>query len=121
MRKIFLVFLFALTPFVFAEGPWDILRPVSSMAYSFDSLTKLLVFAVSLVLCFIAVKAYFKTKSRKFMLIGGAFFLFAVKWFLKMMDLFLSPGTFLPDASENVFELFILLFLFIALFFKPKK
>ena len=39
-------------------------------------------------------------------IISGAFFLFAVKWLLKVLDLFLSPGTFLPDASENIFELF---------------
>jgi hypothetical protein len=74
-----------------------------------------------LVLCFIAVKAYFKNKSRRLLLIGGAFFLFAVKWFLKILDLFVSPGWFLPDASENVFELLILALLFVALFFRSKR
>ncbi len=121
LKKSFLLFFVSLIPLAFAKGPWDLLRPVVSMAYSFDNITKFLVFIFSLVLFFIAVKAYFKTKSRRFLLIGGAFSLFAFKWLLKILDLFLSPGTFLPDASENVFELFILVFLFVALFFKPKN
>ncbi len=121
LRKSFLVFFFALIPLVFAEGPWDFLRPVTEMAYTFDSITRILVFLFALVLCFIAVKAYFKNKSKRFLLIGGAFFLFAVKWFLKLVDLFVSPGWFLPDASENIFELLILALLFVALFFRQKK
>lgn len=122
IKRIFPLFLIALIPLVFAESrPWDFLRPLTEMAYSFDSITRFLVLIFALVLCFIALKAYFKNKSRRLLLIGGAFFLFAVKWFLKVLDLFLSPGTFLPDASENVFELFILGFLFVALFFMPKK
>jgi hypothetical protein len=109
-------------PFVSAEiHPWDLLRPVSEAAYSFDHITKFLVFIFSLLLCFIAVKAYFKSKSRRFLLVATAFLLFAAKWLLKTLDLFLSPGSFLPDSSENVFELFILLLLFVALFFKPKN
>lgn len=120
LKKSFLFLFIALIPLAFA-APWDFLRPLTDVAYSFDSITKFLVFIFSLVLFFIAVKAYFKTKSRRFLLIGGAFSLFALKWLLKMLDLFLSPGTFLPDASENVFELFILVLLFVALFFKPKK
>jgi len=122
IKKTFLLsVLFSLVPFVSAAQAWDFLRPVSSMAYSFDSITRILVFVFALALCFIALKAYLKNKSRRLLLIGGAFFLFAVKWFLKLIDLFVSPGWFLADASENVFELFILLFLFIALFFKPKQ
>ncbi|MFH1664224.1 MAG: hypothetical protein ABH986_05480 [archaeon] len=123
-KTFFLTALIALIPLAFAEAashPWDFLRSISSMAYSFDSATRVLVFVFALALCFIALKAYLKNKSRRLLLISGAFFLFAVKWFLKILDLFLSPGSFLPDASENVFELFILLFLFIALFFKPKQ
>ncbi len=121
MKKFFPLILISLIPLVFASGPWDFLRPLSDAASAFDSITRLLVFIFALVLCFIALKAYFKIKSRRFLLIGGAFFLFAVKWFLKIIDLFLSPGWFMPDSSENVFELFILAFLFIALFFKMKN
>ncbi|PIN98985.1 MAG: hypothetical protein COT90_01825 [Candidatus Diapherotrites archaeon CG10_big_fil_rev_8_21_14_0_10_31_34] len=122
MKKILLLFVsFLLIPLAFASGPWDFLRPLTEMAYSFDSITKFLVFVVSLVLCFIAVKAYFKSKSKRFLLIGTAFFLFAIKGFLKILDLFVSPGWFLGDASENVFELIILALFFVALFFKPKK
>ena len=121
MKKILLLFVLLFVPVVFASGPWDFLRPLTEMAYSFDSITKFLVFVVSLVLCFIAFKAYFKSKSRRFLLISAAFFLFALKWFLKIVDLFVSPGWFLGDASENVFELVILGLFFVALFFRPKK
>lgn len=121
LRKSFWLFFVALIPLAFASGPWDFLRPVTEMAYTFDSITRFLVFLFALVLCFISVKAYFKNKSRRLLLISAAFFLFGVKWLLKILDLFVSPGWFLPDASENVFELLILALLFVALFFKPKR
>ncbi len=123
MKKLlFLSGLFLFIPLVFAQqAPWDFLRPLTDFAYSVDSITRFLVFIFSLALFFISVKAYFKSKSKRFLFISGAFFLFAVKWFLKIADLFFSPGYFLADASENIFELLILVFLFTALFFKPKK
>ncbi len=122
MKKIFLaglVFLLILST-VSAAALWDPLRPVSEAAAQFDAVTKVLVFAFSAAILAIALLAYRKTRSRRFLLIAFAFLLFAGKWFLKIMDLFVSPGLFLPDSSENVFELAILVLLFVALFYKGK-
>ena len=64
----------------------------------------------------ISYLAYRKNKSKRLLFVSIAFALFAVKWFIKLVDIFISPGSFLADSSENVFELLILASLFIALF-----
>jgi hypothetical protein len=94
------------------------LRLASSLAANLDIVTRFIVLVFSLAILVIAALAYKKTKSTKLLFVGLAFLLFAVKWLLKVVDLYLSPGTFFPDASENVFELFILVSLFIAIFRK---
>lgn len=94
------------------------LRNLSDFAESLDAVTRMLVLALSIGIFVISLKAYTKTKSQRFIFICLAFALFAVKWGLKVLDLFVSQGVFLPDTSENVFELLILASLFIALFKK---
>lgn len=94
------------------------LRYISSIAAALDIPMKFLVFVLSLAILVVSLLAFQKSKSNKFIFIAIAFFLFAAKWFLKILDIFLSPGIFLPDSSENVFELCILAALLIGIFKK---
>lgn len=98
--------------------PWDFLRPFSDAAMQFNPEIKLIVFLLALGMFVLSVSAYKKTNSRKFLFISAAFFLFALKWLLKVLDVFVSPGAFFPDSSENVFELLIFASLFLAIFRK---
>lgn len=94
------------------------LRGLSNWAATFDWVTKFLVFALAAAIFVISLLAYRKTKEKRFLLVAGAFFIFAAKWFLKIFDMFFSPGLFLPDSSENVFEFVSFLLLLVALFKK---
>ena len=104
--------------FASAEYAWDVLRPLSDVAISIDFLTRLIVLALSLAIFLVSYKAYKRVQDRKFLFITIAFGLFTLKWLLKALDLFISPGIFFNDSSENVFELLILASLFYALFKK---
>ena len=121
-KKYFLVasFLLAFCSFAFAsvQSPFQPLKDLSHLIAQFDFYTRFIVFFFSLGILVIAAIAYKRTKSRRMLLIAGAFFLFAAKWGIKIMDLYFSPGFFFPDASENIVELVILLLLLIALFKK---
>lgn len=115
-----LIFLFFF-PLVFAETkPWDFLRPLTSFAEQSVFFVKPLVLLFSLFLFFISFVAYKKSKSQKLFFVTIAFAVFAVKWIIKVLDLFLSPGYFFSNASESIAELFIFLFLFLALFYKER-
>ncbi len=122
MKKMLLIPILSLliTGLASASQPWDIFRPLIRIAESspINFVTRIIVFLLAFAIFAIALKAYLKTKSKRFLLVGGAFFLFATKWGLKVLDLFVSPGYFLNDPSENVFELAILLLLFLAIFKK---
>jgi hypothetical protein len=95
---------------------WDFLRPFTVMAAELDPYIKIIVFLLVLGLFFISYLAYRKNKSKRLLFVSVAFALFAFKWLIKLVDIFISPGIFLADSSENIFELLILLSLFIALF-----
>ena len=97
---------------------WDFLRPLTNYAISFDALTRILVLALSVALFAISVLAYRRTKSKKLLFVTIAFFLFSAEWTLNVFDLFFSPGYFFHRAAENVFQLGILICLFIAIFRK---
>lgn len=97
---------------------WDFLRPLSQQAVNIDFGTRIVVFLLSVALLAISLIAYRRTKTRRLGFVSLAFFLFAVKWALKVVDLAVSPGEFFHRAVENVFELAILASLFIALFKK---
>ncbi len=117
--RFFLISLVFFIPSVFAEGHlWDFLRPAAEMAGSYDFFTRVIVLVLTLGLAGVSFLAYNKAKSQKLLFVLIAFGLFALKWLLKVLDLFISTGAFFSDASENVFELLILASLFYALFVK---
>ena len=97
---------------------WDFLRPLTNDAVSFDFVTRILVLVLSVALFAISVLAYRRTKSKKFLFVTLAFFLFSAEWTLNVFDLFLSPGDLFHRAAENLFQLGILVCLFIAIFKK---
>jgi hypothetical protein len=97
---------------------WNALRPLAEMAVTYDPAIKGIVFLLALGMLALSVLAYKKTHARNFMFISLAFLFFAVKWGLKVIDVFFSPGTFFTDSSENVFELLIFASLFLAVFRK---
>lgn len=102
---------------VFAESkPWDFLRPIDSAAESFGAVTTWIVFLLSAGLMVIALLAYRKKHSRRYALIALAFVFFFLKWLLKVVDIYFSPGHFFSWAAESVFELVIFASLFLALF-----
>lgn len=109
-------------PLVYAQNTvfqaLEPLRFLSTVAASTDMSTRFIVFLLSLAIFIIALLAYRKTRTRRMAFVALAFLLFAGKWGLKVLDLFLSPGNFFPDTSENVVELLILASLFIAIFRK---
>ena len=107
--------LFAFIPVVFAQTTaWDSLRPLTEFAKNIDLPVKVIVLLISLALLGIAFLAWQKAKSSKFFFIALAFFFFAFKWALKVLDAFLSPGYFFSDPAQNVLELFIFASLFLA-------
>jgi len=95
---------------------WDILRPVTEQAETFDIYTRYLVLIFSFIIFVIALKAYLKKKNQKLLLVLTAFTLFFIRGLLKVLDLYFSPGDFLSKAAQNVFELLILLALVMAIF-----
>tara|TARA_Y100000310_G_scaffold242925_1_gene247189 strand:- start:456 stop:851 length:396 start_codon:yes stop_codon:yes gene_type:complete len=120
MKKILVsifIVLFSLNAFA-QDYLWDSLRPVSQFAVDIDVPIKMIVFLLSLAIFFISALAYKKSQSKRILLVTIAFLFFALKWLVKLLDIFYSPGEFLSDSSENVFELIILVSLLIALFYK---
>ena len=97
---------------------WDFLRPLIDNAVEIDFATRIIVFVLSVAIFIISVLAFRKSRSNRMLFISAAFFLFALKWALKVLDMFFSPGEFFHRASENLFELFILASLFLAIFRK---
>ena len=120
MKKFLLfIFLILISSQVLGESMfWDLLRPEVEIAKTVELPVKLVVFLLSLFVFAISALAYSKSKSKRILLVSFAFFLFTLKWLVKIMDIFYSPGDFLSDESENIFELGILLSLLIALFYK---
>lgn len=99
-------------------APWDFLWDVTQQAIAIDFITRAIVLVLSLAITVIALLAFKRSKSGKFLFVSIAFILFTVKWALKVVDLFFSPGEFFNRAAENIFELLILAALFIAIFKK---
>ncbi len=97
---------------------WDFLRPLTQQAVEIDLYTRIIVFVLSVAIFAVSLLAFRRSKSGKFAFVTIAFFLFAVKWALKIADSFVSPGEFFHRAAENLCELLILASLFIAIFKK---
>ena len=85
---------------------------------SLDKFTIALTLLLGLVVLAIAVKAFQKTKSSKFLLIMLAFGLFALEWILKLIDRYYIPGQLLYGPIENLLEMGIIVFLALGFFRK---
>ena len=110
---------FPLAAFAQESNPlFNPLRSLSDFVAAFDSVTTHLVFLVALLVAFIAFLAYRKVRAKRLLLISIAFSLFTLKSLLKVLDIYFSPGTFLPVTSQNVFDLLFLGALFVALFYR---
>jgi len=120
-RWLMSVFLVLISAQVFAQSyMWDVLRPATDFASEIDVPVKVVVFLLSAGIFAISFLAYNKSESKRLLLVSVAFFLFSMKWLVKLIDIFVSPGYFLADSSENLFELGILLSLLVALFYTKK-
>ncbi|MFH1255967.1 MAG: hypothetical protein V1494_01610 [Candidatus Diapherotrites archaeon] len=97
------------------SNPWDLLRPLTGLAEQLDFYTSAIVLILALALLLISFKAYKKNKTQRLLLVSGAFFLFALKGAIGLIDLFYSPGLFFAEASQNVVDFLILALLFFAL------
>ena len=111
-------------PFVFA-GPevgaiTDPLRQIANEAMQFDYITRIVVFVFSLAVAVVGILAWKRNPSPRVKYIALAFILFSFKWALKVMDLFVSTGSFFPDHAENVLELISLALIAYAIFM-PRK
>lgn len=101
---------------VFAEEqPWDFLRPLDRAAVEWNPFTTWIVFLLATALVVISFLAYKKKATSRYAFIALAFGLFGLKWALKVIDLYMSPGHFVNWAIDTVFDLLILTFLFLAL------
>ncbi len=120
MRRILMLFFtMLLAAAAFAETRlWEPLRPATQLAQEMDFPVKVIVFLLALCIFGVSLLAFSKSKSKRILLVSFAFLLFALKWLVKIIDLVYSPGSFLSDASENIFELGILLSLLVALFYR---
>ncbi|HLD38930.1 MAG TPA: hypothetical protein VJB05_01295 [archaeon] len=86
--------------------------------FSFYDITLVLVFFVAAALSIISYKAYSRKKNERLMFVAGAFFLFAIKAALKLIDNFILGNYSHIGISIQTLELLILLSLFYALFRK---
>ena len=93
---------------MFAATPWDFLRIPTSLASTINPVVMGLLFLVSLGLFGIAVLAVKKKRSRRLILVAGAFGLFFIKSALGLIDLYVSPGIFMNFAVQGVFDLLII-------------
>ena len=93
----------------------DPIRGFGDFVGQFDYITRFIVLALTVFLAYVSYSAYKKNKSERLFFVALAFGLFFVKWLLKVVDIFVSPGNFFALTYQNVFELLILGALFFAL------
>ncbi|MFH0970883.1 MAG: DUF5985 family protein [Candidatus Diapherotrites archaeon] len=109
-----------LLPFAYANEWVGILtnplRFLANEALQFDFITRIIVFFFSLAVAMIAIAAWKRKPNFRLKWVALAFGLLALKWLLKVMDLFVSSGQFFPDHAENVIELISLVLIAIAIF-----
>jgi hypothetical protein len=96
----------------------DPLRDLTATATSFDSITTHIVLIATAIVTLISFLGYRKVHSKRLLLISFAFLLFTTKSFLKVLDIYVSPGLFFADAAQNVFDLLFLAALFVGLFYR---
>jgi hypothetical protein len=102
---------------VFA-APWDFLRVSTDTAQVINPVVIWVLMLISLGIFAISVIALKKKGSQRLLFVSGAFGLFFLKGVLSLVDIYVSPGIFMNFAVQGVFDLLILIALFIAIFRK---
>lgn len=126
MKKIswLVLALFLVVPLVHANEAVGIitnpLRWLTEEAGQFDYAIRFIVLLFSAAIAGIGFMAWRRNPTPRVKWIAIAFGLFAFKWLLKVMDLFVSSGAFFPDHAENVIELISLALIAYAIF-APRK
>lgn len=126
MKKIHMIILMILLslPLVHAGEEVSIitnpLRWLAEEAGELDYAIRIIVFLFSAAIAGIGFMAWKKSPQTRVKWIAIAFGLFAFKWLLKVMDMFVSSGSFFPDHAENVIELISLALIAFAIF-APRK
>lgn len=126
LKKIHILFftLMLVLPFVHAGEEVSIitnpLRWLAEEAGELDYAIRVIVLLFSTAIAVIGFKAWQKSPQTRVKWIALAFGIFAFKWVLKVMDMFVSTGAFFPDHAENVMELISLALIAFAIF-APKK
>lgn len=95
--------------------------PLKLFLMSLDKFTISLTLLVGIIVLAIAVLAFQKTQSTKFLLIMLAFALFVLEWALKLIDRWYIPGQLLFDPIENLIELGIIIFLAAGIFLQAQR
>ena len=99
---------------------WDALRPLSDFALQLDAPVRWVVLLISIAILAISVMGYNRSKSKRVMIISFAFFLFALKALLKVVDIYYSPGNFFSAAASDAADFLIMLSMFVAIFYRRK-
>ncbi len=102
---------------VFA-APWDFLRVPTEAATTINPIIMWIAWIISLGVLVVSLLALKKKSTQKLLFVSAAFALFFIKITLGLVDLYASPGIFMNFAVQGVFDLLIILSLFIALFRK---
>lgn len=97
------------------------LKIVGTGLSGFDLLLRFIVGSLALGFFAVALIAYAKTKKKFLALLSVAFFLYALKTLLRIIDLFFSPGAFFSTIAEEFFDLLILLSFMGSIFLNRKK
>jgi len=118
LKKLILLGALSLIPSVVLAAPWDFLRPPMDAVMVVSPLIAWIVTIIALGVAIVSILAVRKKKSRRLMIVSGAFILFFIKSALALADLYVSPGTFMNVSVQGFFDLVIIGALFIALFRK---
>lgn len=118
MKKLITLLAGAMVPGLAFAAPWDFLRPPMDAVMTISPIIAWVVAIIALGVAVVSILAVKKKKSRRLMLVSGAFVLFFIKSALALADLYVSPGTFMNVSVQGFFDLIIIGALFIALFRK---
>lgn len=95
---------------------WDLFRPLAEAAVQVELFTKIVLLLFSALFAVVAVKAYFKKKTKRMLFMSLAFTLFAVQAVLQVIDALYSPGYFFNPAAQAATQLAVMGLFFFAIF-----
>lgn len=95
--------------------PWEFLKEPIYALGEFSIYFASLFLIVAFILFIISVLAFRKKSSKKLLIVSTAFGLFFFKSILVFLDYFFSPGVFMNYTIQSLFDLIILILLFISL------